>query len=186
TLAKEAREMSETRTLDERRAAGADTSQLAARLTQAFHDRYQELLDGARAGEPTWVTSGGPEGGLNGTLAALDAEQASRDVAGTSAAAHAEHVRWAIQMVNDHFDGIPPSGDWSASWTVKVVDQAEWDRLRIELRQAGERLLSNVLAKHDWRDELALIGALASYGHTAYHLGALRQFQKQVEGGRHA
>lgn len=155
-----------------------------ARLTEVFYQRYEELLDGAPAGEPTWVTTGGPEGGLNGTLAALDAEQASRDVDGLSAAAHAEHVRWAMQMVNDHFDGIPPTGDWSASWTVKEVDAAGWDRLRNDVRETGAKLLDNLQKKHDWNDEMAMVGAFASYGHTAYHLGALRQFKKRVEGGR--
>ena len=170
-----------------------DTTQMAdrraetiagERLTQVLHDRYAELFNGAPEGEPTWVTTGGPEGGLNGTLAGLSAEQASRDVDGLTAAAHAEHVRWAVQLVNDYFDGKASQASWSESWTVREVDAEQWDRLRAELREAGEKLLENLRERQRWNDDMAMNGALASYGHTAYHLGALRQFMKRVTGGR--
>ena len=38
-------------------------------LTSVFLGKYRELLEGMPTGEPTWVTSGGPEGGVYGTLA---------------------------------------------------------------------------------------------------------------------
>ena len=99
-------------------------------------------------------------------------------------AAHAEHVRWAVQLVNDYFDGKASQASWSESWTVREVDAEQWDRLRAELREAGEKLLENLRERQRWNDDMALNGALASYGHTAYHLGALRQFMKRVTGGR--
>lgn len=151
-------------------------------LTEAFHDRYKELLEGVASGEPTWVTTGGPEGGVHGTLEGLSAEQASRELDGTSLAAHAEHLRWAIDLVNDYFAGTEPSADWSASWSVRTVDDAGWNQLRTNLRQAGEKLLANVRARQRWSDEMAMVGAFASYGHTAYHLGAMRQLRKRIEG----
>src|SRR5690606_31492261 len=58
------------------------------RLTKQFVDRYREILEGMPEGEPTWVTSGGREGGLYGTIADIDAAQASRDIASSSIAAH--------------------------------------------------------------------------------------------------
>lgn len=158
----------------------------AERLNRAFHDSYEELLEGVPAGEPTWVTTGGNEGGVYGTLAGLSAEQASIDLDGTTVAAHAEHLRWAIQLANDYFAGIEPTSDWSESWGVAKVDAAAWDGLRNELRKAGAKLLENILGGQDWDDDMAMTGALASYGHTAYHLGALRQLKKRVEGGTHA
>ena len=152
-------------------------------LTKIFGERYGELLEGVPQGEPTWVTNGGPEGGIFGTLDALSAQEASTVVAGTTAAAHAEHVRWALQLVNDYFDGREPTSDWSQSWLVKEVDDEAWDELRARVRETGERLLTNVRTLHRWGDEMSVNGALASYGHNAYHLGALRQLQKSVSRG---
>jgi len=172
--------MTEAALENEHQADPATEQVSGARLTKALHDRYQELLEGMPAGEPTWVTTGGPEGGINGTLAQLSAAQASRDVDGVTAAAHAEHVRWAMQMVNDFFDGCAPTSDWSASWTVREVDEAAWDKLRDDLRQVGAKLLENLRERHSWAEEMAMLGAFASYGHTAYHLGALRQLMKRV------
>lgn|SRR5690606_21993064 len=163
---------------DEKRAPRAVASES---LTSLFMERYRELLEGMPEGEPTWVTNGGPEGGIYGTLESLSAEQASTEIDGTTAAAHAEHVRWALQLVNDYFAGTEPSGGWSESWLVSRVDPAGWNALRTRLRAAGEQLLANVRDSQQWGDEMSINGALASYGHTAYHLGALRQLQKRLE-----
>lgn len=152
-------------------------------LTRIFLERFRELLEGMPVGQPTWVTSEGPEGGIYGTLDALTAEQASQDAGGITAAAHAEHLRWALQLVNDYFDGKEPTANWSASWSVTEVDDEEWDELRAKVRATGERLLANVSASQRWSDEMSLNGALASYGHTAYHLGALRLLQQRITRG---
>lgn len=147
-------------------------------LNRVFQDRYRELLEGMPKGEPTWVTSGGPEGGVHGLLDTLSADQASHPLWGSSVAAHAEHLRWAIRLVNDYFGGKQPGADWSESWLVRTVDEAAWHALRQALRQEGAALLANIADKHHWTDEFAVNGALASLGHTAYHLGALRQMAK--------
>ena len=159
------------------------TLDVEGELTTVFIDRYRELLEGVPKGEPTWVTTGGPEGGVYGTLADLSAEEASRDVAGTTIAAHAEHLRWAIELVNGYFDGRDTPASWAESWSVKRVDADQWDELRRALRTAGDRLLANLPVKHGWREDFAVNGALASYGHAAYHLGALRQLKKVVRAG---
>lgn len=150
------------------------------RITNHFHDRYRELLEGMPAGEPTWVTSGGPEGGIHGTLAALTAAQASQEIGGTTIASQTEHLRWAMQLVNDFFRGNVPPSDWSASWTVHGVDEAAWDALRASMRSTGEELLANIAEKHEWVEEMWINGALSSLAHTAYHLGAIRQLAKLV------
>ncbi len=152
-------------------------------LTTLFADRYRELLEGMPDGDPTWVTNGGREGGVYGTLADLTAEEASREVAGTTIAAHAEHLRWAIDLVNAYFEGETPPASWAESWSVTVVDEPAWEALKARVRRAGDRLLAAIPAKHSWREEFAANGALASYGHAAYHLGAMRQLKKVVRGG---
>lgn len=174
-----------TEAISEMSASGASSRQeqvSGEQLTTTLHDRYQELLEGAPAGEPTWVTTGGPGGGAYGTVEGLTANQASMAIDGTTLAAHTEHLRWALQLVNDYFDGKEPTSDWSASWQVKEVDDAAWSQLQASLRATGERLLANIRARQRWNDEMAMTAAFASYGHTAYHLGALRQLWKRVEG----
>ena len=149
-------------------------------LNQIFRERYRELFEGMPPGEPTWVTTGGPEGGLHGTLESMTSDQASRVIAGSSIAAHTEHLRWAIAMVNDYFRGVEPASDWSESWLVRSVDEASWRELRDDLKQQGDTLLKNIESSHSWDEESAVNGALASLAHTAYHLGVLRQLRKQV------
>lgn len=149
-------------------------------LTQTLAGLFQELLQGIPAGDPTWITTGGLESALQGTLQQLTAEQASRELDGTTIAAQTEHTRWALQLVNDWFDGTEPTADWSASWSVRTVSPAEWDELRSDLQRTGEQLLHNLRTRQRWNEEMSMQGALASFGHLAYHLGAIRQLQKRV------
>lgn len=153
-------------------------------LTRIFQDRYRELLEGMPEGEPTWVTSGGRAGGIYGLLDGLSAEQASRPApGGSTVAAHAEHLRWAIAMVNNYFRGETGGAEWSESWLVSAVDEAAWKELRAALREEGRALLDHIATQHRWTEEFAINGALASLGHTAYHLGALRQMAKAAGDG---
>ena len=161
---------------------GAPDAERYRLLSTVFIDSYRELLDGRPEGEPTWITTGGPEGGVHGTLADVTAEEASRDLVGATIAGHAYHLWWAMDMVNRFVAGEAPNGTWADSWSVAVVTPAEWDRLRQDLRQAAERLLTNAAAGTDWAEENQVRGALASYGHAAYHLGAIRQLKKAVKG----
>lgn len=149
-------------------------------LTGLFVERYRELIEGMPDDEPTWVTTGGREGGLIGSVQGLSAQQASRDFAGTSIASHVEHVRWAIELANGFFRGDSARPPWSESWSVKKVDEAGWDSLKARLKSAAAELLGHVDDKQNWDDTLSVTGALAGFGHTAYHLGAIRQLRKLV------
>lgn len=149
-------------------------------LTGLFIDRYRELIEGVPDDEPSWVTTGGREGGLLGSVAGLSAAQASRDFAGTSIASHVEHVRWAIELANGFFRGDGSRPSWSESWSVKTVDAAGWAALQSGLESAAAELLGHLEDKQGWEDALSVTGALSGYGHTAYHLGAIRQLRKLV------
>lgn len=149
-------------------------------LTQTIAGLYRELLHGMKAGEPTWITTGGPGSALTGSISDLSAEQASRDLDGTTIAAHVEHVRWALQLVNDYFDGQEPTADWSASWSVTTVSPGQWDRLREDLQRTGDRLLENLNTRQRWNEGMSMQGALASFAHLAYHLGAVMQMRKRA------
>jgi hypothetical protein len=65
---------------------------------------------------------------------------------------------------------------------VSTVDAAAWDRLRAELSATGERLLANLRRPAPWEQAGVSKSLLFSFGHTAYHLGALRQLRKQLLG----
>lgn len=149
-------------------------------LTGLFIERYRELIEGVPDDEPTWVTTGGREGGLLGSVKGLSAEQASRDFSGTSIASHVEHVRWAIELANGFFRGDGSRPSWSESWSIKTVDKAGWEALRSGLQRAASELLGHLGSKQSWEEALSVTGALSSFGHTAYHLGAIRQLRKLV------
>lgn len=156
--------------------------ELATALTRTYEIHYRELLEGVPEGEPTWVTSGGAAGGLHGTLGNLTAEQASQQVNGTTLAAHVEHLMWAIQLVNNYFRGEAAPHDWSESWSVNTVNADAWQSLQEAVQAAGDELLAHLSSPAAWDQEIGRLVMLASYGHSAYHLGAIRQLAKAVSG----
>jgi len=149
-------------------------------LTGLFIERYRELIEGVPDDEPTWVTTGGREGGLIGSVTGLSPEQASRDFAGTSIASHVEHVRWAIELANGFYRGDSSRPSWSESWSIKTVDKAGWEALRSGLESAATELMGHMHSKQSWEEVLSVSIVLSSFGHTAYHLGAIRQLRKLV------
>jgi len=169
-----------TKTATQEAPGSGPDSTATARLTGLFIERYRELIEGLPDDEPTWVTTGGREGGLLGSVRGLSAEQASHDFAGTSIASHVEHVRWAIELANGFFRGDNARPSWSESWSVKKVDKAAWERLMAGLQSAAGELLGHLDDQQRWDEALSVTGALSSYGHTAYHLGAIRQLRKLV------
>ena len=113
----------------------------------------------------------------------VPAEEASRDVNGTTLAAHVEHLRWAMQLVNDYYGGKDAPSDWSESWSVSSVDEDAWRTLKEAVRATGDKLLGHLSTPVEWEQEMGRMAMLASYGHTAYHLGAIRQLAKAAKAG---
>ncbi len=71
--------------------------------------------------------------------------------------------------------------DWTASWRRTAVNDAEWKALRENLR--GEvRRWHAALQKPRELNDLELNGVIASIGHLAYHLGAIRQIDRALQG----
>ena len=141
-----------------------------------------EAFDGAWP-EGSWFVSPGPDAGVLGTLASVAAEHASRPArpGGPSIAAHAEHLRWYLALVNATLQGAPWQPDWSASWSLETVDEPAWEALQTALRREFETLRSTLEGPLDVRDPLQLRGILALAPHSAYHLGAIRQLALQRE-----
>lgn len=75
------------------------------------------------------------------------------------------------------------SADWAASWRRTTVNDQDWKALRDRLREVARR----------WQDELRqpremsaleLNGVIATIPHLAYHLGAIRQIDRSIQGPR--
>ena len=145
---------------------------------------FTELVDGSSdPGARTYVLNQG-DGGLLASLDRLSAAAASHTHGGPSIAAHVDHLRYGLSLLNRWAGGSPPPWpdmDWTLSWRRNVVSESEWRQLRDELRREADawakalgtpRLVSNVEA--GW-----IAGSVA---HFAYHMGAIRQIDRTTRG----
>ena len=139
--------------------------QLLAVLAEAFDGPAQEW---------SYFTDRGAESGLLGTLMHLSAADASHIWSGSTIAAHANHLRFALAASAAWIAGDRTSRDWSESWSMSVVDEKAWRRLQEEIR-SGHRDLRRAIESHAASGTEAMGGALAAAAHSAYHLGAIRQ-----------
>lgn len=151
---------------------------------------FSELIDGTNSG--TAGFAGGfvlntGDVGLLRSLDALSAQDASRSVNdGATIAAHAQHLRYGLSLMNRWAsEGGNPFADakWDEAWQVAAVDENQWKEIR---RGLGDEA-------HHWLEALGspreaagveLTGMISSIAHLAYHLGAIRQIDKQVRGPR--
>ena len=145
---------------------------------------FAELTDGPAPDAAYMLNSGDP--GLLRSLDRLTAEAASkRSAAGTaSIAAHVDHVCYGLDLMNRWSDGEPnpwSTADWTASWQRGTVTHGEWDALRERLRQSTRRWRA-ALAMPRELSRVELNGVIASIAHLAYHLGAIRQIDRSIQG----
>jgi hypothetical protein len=146
------------------------TGNLRALLTETFENVQGIYLDRATS--------------LTETLAALNAEQASRPLVagGATIAGHVEHIRFYIRVLKHYIDGVNADKiDWKQSWLCHAVTPSEWDAIRIGLAADYHALLAHLDTIENWDAERPLGGALAIVVHTAYHLGAIRQMMKAAQ-----
>lgn len=141
------------------------------------------------------LTTGNPKSGgfvLNGSdpgllasldkLSAADASQASQ--AGATIAAHAEHLRFGLSLMNRWAieGGNPFAGaHWHEAWNVGAVDEERWQEIRDGLREEVGRW-HNALREPRDLEEIELTGIVGSVAHLAYHLGAIRQIHAMARG----
>ena len=149
----------------------------ASIFQRALDKLLGEIFDGPPGDEAYLLNPGDP--GLLRQLDSLDAAAASaRPMPGkTTIAAHVDHVRYGLSLLNRWAGGEanPWAGaDWEASWKRTKVTDDEWRSLRAELRREAEAWRKHAAERTEWI-ELTAAGALASAAHTAYHLGAIRQ-----------
>lgn len=113
-------------------------------------------------------------GGLDATLAALTAEEASRRIGGNSIAGQVEHILFSLRAFGTFIRGERITYDWNESWSVSEVDASAWNALRARVAPAFAELRS-IIEEHAEKGVKPLGGSLAAITHLAYHLGAIRQ-----------
>ncbi len=151
-------------------------------LAGAMATLFGELVDGAPARAAFMLNRG--DLGLLRSLDTLSARDASATpTGGASIAAHVDHVRYGLSLMNRWKDGHNPfaDADWAASWRITEVSEDQWRDLRAGLRDEAHRWLETLRTPRDVND-LELTGILGSIGHLAYHLGAIRQINRTARG----
>ena len=154
-----------------------DNSATLARL-------FAELVDGTGAFDGGYILNTGDVGLLKSLekLSAADASRSTND--GATIAAHVQHVRFGLSLMNRWAtEGGNPFADaaWDAAWKTREVNALAWEEIRNGL--AGEaRQWLDVLRTPREVSVTELNGMVASIAHLAYHVGAIRQIDKNTRG----
>jgi hypothetical protein len=153
-------------------------------LHRSLDTLFRELIDGPGT-SAAWMLNEG-DAGLLRSLDKLTAAAASAVPAdgGASIAAHVDHVRYGLSLMNRWGRGEAnpwSAADWTASWTRSFVNDEEWAVLRRTLEAEARVWLETLRAPRDY-SELELNGVIASVAHLAYHFGAIRQIDRSARG----
>lgn len=159
-----------------------DTTAISSPLALLF----SELVNGAPTDGGAFMLNSGDLGLLR-SLEKISADEASRAVnGGATIAAHAQHLRYGLSLMNrwGREGGNPfENATWDAAWKISRVEGAEWDEIRRGLRhEAGQ--WAEILRAPREVAEIELTGMISSIAHLAYHLGAIRQINKDARGPR--
>jgi hypothetical protein len=155
-------------------------------IVSALARLFSELVDGTTGQGGAFMLNSGDVGLLR-SLDKLSAADASRSVNdGATIAAHAQHVRYGLSLMNRWAaEGGNPFADatWDDAWKLSAVDAAAWQQIRNGLRDEAHRWL-RVLGSAREVSDIELTGMIGSIAHLGYHLGAIRQVNKQIRGPR--
>jgi hypothetical protein len=149
-------------------------------FTKTLTTLFRELTDGP--GEFAYMLNRGDEGLLR-SLDKLTAADASSSTGSAPIAAHVDHLRYGLSLMNRWSAGENPfdAADWSTSWRITTVSDQAWRALRDGLRDEVSRWIEAMATPRDVNgDELnSVVGSIA---HLAYHLGAIRQINRLARG----
>ena len=160
------------------------TNDTLAAPHQSLATLFAELTEGA-PGSGAYILNSGDAGLLAG-LDGLPASAASTIQRGGGApiAAHVEHLRYGISLMNRWANGEQnpwASADWRSAWRITAVDDAEWTRLRAALRDECRRWLAALRVPRTVNG-VELNGMIGTLAHLAYHVGAIRQIDRSIKG----
>lgn len=131
----------------------------------------------------TYVLNQG-DAGLLASLDRLSATAASTAHGGPSIAAHVDHLRYGLSLLNRWAAGSPPPWpdmDWTVSWRKNVVSDGEWQTLRSDLRREAD-VWAAALGKPGDLPAIDAGWLTGSVAHLAYHMGAIRQIDRATRG----
>lgn len=155
-----------------------------AESANALAHLFTELVDGVKSSSGGFMLNTG-DAGLLASLDRLTAADASRSTnGGATIAAHAQHVRYGLSLMNQWAaEGGNPftNAKWDEAWKISGVDAAQWDEIRAGLRLEASRWISVLKTPREVSD-MEFTGLVSSIGHLAYHLGAIRQINKDARG----
>jgi|SRR6476620_6316089 len=147
-----------------------------------FPTLFSELVDGASPTEGYVLNRSDP--GLLRSLDKLSATAASAITpTGSSIAAHVDHLRYGLSLMNRWSMGENPfdDADWSTSWRRTRVTAAQWRQLRDELAAETRRWVETLRQPRELQQsELNVVAG--SIVHLAYHVGAIRQIDLTARG----
>lgn len=149
-------------------------------IVSALWAVLSELVDGAEA-DVAWVLNPGDPGLLK-SLDNLSAEQASAiTTGGASIAAHVEHLRYGLELLNRWSRGGEPfsDADYAASWRLTAVSETEWASKKEALRTEAYAWREAIRRDCNTREPAAVVASIA---HLAYHIGAIRQIDPSSKG----
>ena len=149
-------------------------------FVEALGALMREAYMGPDDPNATWFADNEPDCGIVGMLERVDAEQASRVIGypdGASIASHADHIRFALNLVNRAIQGedAHANADWSSSWDTVTVSDTQWRELRDAVKREFDTLIATLAPGPQWDDRMLLTGAMGVVAHGAWHLGAIRQ-----------
>src|SRR5882762_7011409 len=140
-------------------------------LHRSLETLFRELIDGPSA-SAAWMLNS-EDVGLLRSLDKLTASAASAApvAGGASIAAHVDHIRYGLSLMNRWSQGEPDpwsTADWTASWNRAAVNDQQWAALRRELEAESRAWLETLGAPRDY-SEARLNDVIASIAHLAYH-----------------
>jgi hypothetical protein len=143
---------------------------------------FAELVDGISGGGAYVLNSG--DAGLLASLERMSAGEASEcHAGGATVAAHVDHVRYGLSLMNRWALGENPfkSADWAASWRIGKVSDEQWREIRDALKREVDPWRATLKTPREVGDR-ELTGMISSIVHLAYHFGAVRQISAAARG----
>lgn len=151
-------------------------------LHRSLRVLFSEVVRGAPEAGAFVLNPG--DAGLLVSLDGLSAAAASASASGGGTiAAHADHLRYGLSLLNRWAAGENPfdEADWEASWRLSSVSEDEWSAVREGLRAELERWEAALQEPREVAGA-ELDGVIASIVHLAYHMGAIRQIDPRARG----
>lgn len=146
-------------------------------FTESLAMIFKELFEGMTAPETNIFLN--REAGFFSTLGNINAAGASTEKNRTTIAAHSEHARFYLELLNNYLNKNFTVIDFNQSWLVKKVSEDEWDLLRESMSRAYRDVSETFEKNEDWSLNTITV-AMGIIAHTAYHLGAIRQIAKAI------